>query len=124
MSQEQLSHALAKVMISAAWADGEIQPQEMDYLKEFILQMPGMDEDKWEGLDVYICMPIEEEERVQLIDDLKEHIKTEKDQNLVLRSLEMVFEADGVISPTEQYTINQIKKHLGIQSDEDTGDRD
>lgn len=116
MPNQQLSLALAKVMISAAWADGEVQPEEIECLKKFVMSLPKIDEAVWDGLDVYINMPIEEDERLQLVDDLKEAIRTEDDRDFVIRSLESLFMADGVISDEESYAIEQIRDVLRLPS--------
>lgn len=101
-------------MIAAAWADGEVQPEEVDCLKAFVLQLPDMDEDAWKHLDVYISMPIEEDERLQLLGDLKDEIKGDEDRAFILEALEMVFMADGIVSQEESLTISQIKEILGL----------
>lgn len=114
MPSQKLSLALSKVMIAAAWSDGEVQPEEVECLKEFTLQLPNMDETAWKHLDVYISMPIEEDERLQLLDDLRNEIKSEEDKHFVLQALEMVFMADGIVSQEESRTIDQIKQVLGL----------
>lgn len=101
-------------MIAAAWADGEVQPEEIECLKEFVLQLPNMDEEAWQHLDVYISMPIEEDERLQLLDDLKNEIKSAEDREFILQALEMVFMADGIVSQEETMTIQQIKDVLDL----------
>jgi len=112
MSTQNLSLSLAKVMIAAAWADGEVQPEEVKCLKEFILNMPGMDEDVWRHLDVYMSMPIDEDERLQLLEDLSLVVRSSEDEVFVLNALDMVFKADGVVSQEEFRTIEQVKNML------------
>ena len=112
MSTQDLSLALAKVMIAAAWADGEVQPEEVDCLKEFILNMSGMDDEIWGHLDIYMSMPIDEDERLQLVEDLSVLVRTTEDETFVLEALEMVFKADGIVSKEEFRTIEQVKNML------------
>ena len=112
MFTQNLSLCLAKVMIAAAWADGEVQPEEVDCLKKFILDMPGIDEDVWLHLDIYMSMPIDEDERLQLVEDLSMVVRSTEDEVFVLKALEMVFQADGVVSQEEFRTIEQIKNML------------
>ena len=112
MSTQNLSLALAKVMIAAAWADGEVQPEEIVCLKEFILNMPDVDEEDWQHLDIYMSMPIDEEERLQLVEDLSLLVKSSEDEVFVMDALEMVFKADGVVSQEEFRTIEQVKNVL------------
>jgi len=112
MSTQNLSLCLAKVMIAAAWADGEVQPEEVDCLKEFILKMPGIDDEVWRHLDIYMSMPIDEDERLQLVEDLSMVVRSSEDEVFVLKALELVFKADGIFSQEEFRTIEQVKNML------------
>ncbi len=115
MTDYKLSIALAKVMIAAAWSDGELQPEERECMKEFIIRLPNISENDWAHLDVYMSMPIEEDERLELMDDLRNTVKSDIDKQFVMNALELVFMADGVLSEGEAKTVQQIKEILGIQ---------
>ena len=119
MTDYKLSMALAKVMIAAAWSDGELQPEERDCMKEFIMRLPNVSENDWENLDVYMSMPIEEEERLELMDDLRNTVKNDIDKQFVMNALELVFMADGIVSPSEAKAIGQIRNALGLMENEE-----
>lgn len=114
MSRHKLSLALAKVMIAAAWSDGEVQPEELTCLKDIILELPGMEKEDWTHLDVYISMPIEEDERLQLLYDLREEIKNDEDRRFIQEALQRIFMADGIVSGEEKRTIEQIHSVLNL----------
>ena len=51
---------LAKVMIATAWADGTIQNDEINSLKDLLFQLHGMTAADWAELDIYIESPVGE----------------------------------------------------------------
>ena len=114
MDNQKLSLALAKVMIAAAWADGEIQPEELQYLKQFVRDHLGMDENVWSQLNAYESIPVEDDERKELIEDLHRHIHTQEDKKVVIDAIEKIFLADSIFTHEEKSTIEEIKTYLGI----------
>ena len=63
--------ALAKVMIAAAWADGNVGIEEMNSLKDLLFQLPEMTASDWAELDIYIETPVGDAERARLVADLQ-----------------------------------------------------
>lgn len=111
----KLSLALARVMIAHAWVDGEVQPEEIVCLKDFLIRLPGIDAKAWQDLKVYLTMPIEEEEREQLIEDLRKEIQTDQHKKYVYEALDLLQGADGVITTEESQAINQIRQLLELE---------
>ena len=81
---------LAKVLIAAAWADGEITIDEQNCLKDIIFHLSDtgvqLSAQEWEVLDMYIEAPIGADERARLVADLQGVIQTPDDRQYVLQS--------------------------------------
>jgi len=57
--------ALGKILVSAAWVDGELNQREMNCLKNLILQFPGITFEDWRKLKIYLAYPIGKKNRIQ-----------------------------------------------------------
>lgn len=101
--------ALAKVMIAAAWADGEVSIEEMNSLKDLLFQLPEMTASNWAELDIYIESPVGEAERDRLVADLQDNLRTRADKELALRMIDQLAAADGQVSAEEQASVDAIK---------------
>lgn len=117
---------LAKVMIAAAWADGEIAEEEKQCLKDLLFHLPdaGLDAgiqmtaQEWDQLEIYLEKPIEEAERARLIDDLQAAIKHKEEKQIVISYLEQLASADGEMTAEERAVIDEIETAI---NDADTG---
>ena len=116
MSDTNLPLALAKVIISIAWADGNISPDEINCLKDLIFQFSHSSERKmgfsmheWAMLEMYIEAPVDAVERSRLLEDLWSIRWTSTDKVLALSALENMIRADGVVTEEEQVVIAEIK---------------
>lgn len=117
---------LAKVMIAAAWADGEITEDEKQSLKDLLFHLPdaGLDAgiqmtaQEWEHLEIYMETPIDAEERARLVADLQEAIKYKEEKQIVIDYLEQMVSADGQMTDEERAVINEIEDAI---NDADTG---
>lgn len=107
---------LAKVLIAAAWADGEITIDEQNCLKDIIFHLSDtgvqLSAQEWEMLDMYIEAPIGADERARLVADLQGAIQTPDDRQYVLQSLQQMALADGVSGEEEQQVINEIAQAM------------
>ncbi|WP_269539466.1 TerB family tellurite resistance protein [Cerasicoccus fimbriatus] len=116
----EFSLALAKMLISAAWVDGEIQPAERDYLKDFVFSLPHMDESTWSSLQTYFESPVDDAERVFLLQELRRLLTRDTQLHLVTKSVRQVFLADGRVLPEEVKAARQITRILqGTEEDSD-----
>lgn len=112
MSDSTLLLALAKVIIAAAWADGSVDYEEINSLKDLLFRLTDMTARDWASLDIYIDSPVGDEERERLIEDLKANLKTEQDKELALASLRALISADGLVDEDEELVYEQIKSEL------------
>jgi len=101
--------ALAKVMIAAAWADGEISIEEMNSLKDLLFQLPEMTASDWAELDIYIETPVGDAERARLVSDLQSSLRSSRDKELAMAMIDELVGADGDISAEERASVNEIK---------------
>jgi uncharacterized tellurite resistance protein B-like protein len=104
--------ALAKVMIAAAWADGDVNNDEMNSLKDLLFQLPEMTASDWAELDIYIETPVGDAERARLVADLQASLKSSQDKEMALTMIDELVEADGEISVEEQASVNEIKSAI------------
>ena len=104
--------ALAKVMIAAAWADGDISNEEMNSLKDLLFQLPEMTASDWAELDIYIETPVGDAERTRLVVDLQASLESSQDKEMALTMIDELVAADGEISADEQASVNEIKKAI------------
>jgi uncharacterized tellurite resistance protein B-like protein len=108
MAQNQMILNLARVMIAAAWADGELQHEEINSLKDLLFHIPSLDARSWASLEIYMQSPVSEQERLRLIDSLKSSIKTRDERKLALEAIESVVHADGQLSESEAEMVAEL----------------
>lgn len=108
MITQQLSNAVAKVLIAAAWVDGVVQPEEERFLRDFITRMPGIDESTWSELAPLIERPIYEAERIRLLRDMRNLIVDQKDRRFAIQAINQLFISDGEIAPAEEEAVKQM----------------
>jgi uncharacterized tellurite resistance protein B-like protein len=113
MARPRLIMALAKVIIAAAWADGQMTNEEINSLKDLLFRMPEMTARDWAALDIYIDSPVSEADRQQLVDELKATLSSPADKALAISRLEEVVSADGVVSEEELAAIEEIESAIG-----------
>jgi uncharacterized tellurite resistance protein B-like protein len=101
--------ALAKVMIAAAWTDGDISNEEINSLKDLLFQLPDMTASDWAELDIYIETPVGEAERARLVADLQASLKSSQDKEMALQMIDQLASADGEISAEEKASVDEIK---------------
>lgn len=120
MSDRSLILTLAKVIIAAAWADGEVSPEEVNSLKDLLFQLPRAGRDgglqmsgqEWAKLEMYIDQPIDEAERARLVADLQNALRTPRDRQLVRQALDELVGIDGTITPEEQAIVTEVKQAI------------
>jgi uncharacterized tellurite resistance protein B-like protein len=110
--QQELVMALAKLMVAAAWADGEVAPAEINCLKDLLFQIPELNGRLWARLEIYMDSPVGEQERQRLLHELLERISTEEDKRLAVSMSEKVGTADGVLKEGEQAVIDEVKHEI------------
>jgi uncharacterized tellurite resistance protein B-like protein len=112
MSGTKVIMALAKVLIAAAWADGKVNTDEINCLKDLLFQLPGMTASDWSELDIYIETPVGEAERTRLVAELLSSLKTEADKAQALAVIDALAGADGETTPEEQAAVEEIRSAI------------
>jgi len=119
MSEKELMLTLAKVIIAAAWADGEMSHTEVNSLKEMLLWSSSgrqremeISQREWAMLEMYIDAPVGAAEREQLVQQLETALRTPKDRELAISALTDIVQADGTVTAAEQATVEEIKSAL------------
>ncbi len=113
MADNAVMMSLAKVIVAAAWADGQIDNDEINSLKDLLFFMPGMTASDWAQIDIYTHSPVGEAERDRLVGELEEKLKTQEDKEFVLQALDALLAADGAAGTGELEAVERIK--AGVQ---------
>jgi uncharacterized tellurite resistance protein B-like protein len=109
MSNEHLILALAKVLIAAAWADGELTHEEVNSMKDLLYYLPRLSARQWASLQMYIEAPVDEAERARLVEDLRDTIRSPEGRDLALKTLDEMLWADGEVTEEEERVVTEIK---------------
>ena len=120
MSDRTLIFTLAKLIIAAAWADGQVSPEEVNSLKDLLFQLPRagkegglqMSGQEWQLLEMYIDQPIDAAERARLIADLQDALRSPRDRQLVRQALDEMVHIDGQITPEEEAVVAEVKQAI------------
>jgi uncharacterized tellurite resistance protein B-like protein len=112
MPEKQFIMDLAKLLIAAAWVDGELVNEEINALKDLLFNLENVTGRDWAELEIYMDSPVSPEERDALLSRVLEQIQTEQDKELVLEMLENVFKADGVVTEAEEVILAEIKENV------------
>jgi uncharacterized tellurite resistance protein B-like protein len=109
MSNERLIMTLAKVLIAAAWTDGEPSHEEINSMKDLLFRLPQLSSRQWASLQMYIETPVDPAERARLVDDLRNSIRTPEDRDLALGMLDELMRADGEVTEEEKQVAAEIE---------------
>ena len=104
--------SLAKVIIAAAWADGDIDEDEELCLKDLLWRLPEVHAHQWDELAIYLDSPIDQAERQRLIAELRAQVSTADQRELALSKLDELVNADGVVGEREQAVVAEVRAAL------------
>jgi len=112
---------LAKLLIAAAWVDGELANEEINALKDLLFTIPDITGEEWKHLEIYMDSPVLPEEREELLSKILLGIRSKEDKALVMDTLTRLFQADGTVTDAESEVLQEIretleKAHTGIFS--------
>jgi len=110
--KENLILTLAKVLIAAAWADGELTHEEVNSMKDILFHLRQLTARQWASLQMYIEAPVGDAERERLVEELKLAIRTLRDQELAQRALEEMLRADGEPTAEEEQVAAEIRADI------------
>lgn len=112
MSDNNLILSLGKVIIAAAWADGQITNDERNCLKDLIFRMPDITGRQWDELEIYMDSPVGDAERNRLVAELQNLTATSEQRNLATATLNQMVEADGAVTDEERRIVTEITQAL------------
>ncbi|WP_322513268.1 TerB family tellurite resistance protein [Chloroflexus sp.] len=121
MAKHPLAMALAKVIIAAAWADGELVLDEINDLKRLLAELGqtsgnlALTAEEWAELEIYLHSPVEAAERARLIADLRDLIVTPSDRQIAINAIDRLLAADRVMTPAERAVAQEI--HAALDHD-------
>jgi len=112
MARSDVVMSLAKVIIAAAWADGEMSNDEINSLKDLLFRLPDMTASDWARLEMYIEEPVSQAERARLVEELKARMASRSEKELALNALDEMMQADGMVTISERAVIDEIKASI------------
>ena len=86
---------LGKLMIGIAWIDGRLEQEEVNALKELLFLLPDISGEDWMQLELYMTHAVSDAERQDLLDRVLSGIRSSRDKQLVLETLEKLVAGDG-----------------------------
>ncbi len=106
--EKTLAIKLAKVLIAAAWSDGELSNDEMNAFKDLLFNIPDLSGEEWPEIEVYMESPVKEEEAQQLIEDAVASIKSNQDKADAREFLDRLVSSDGIVTQDEQSFLDEV----------------
>lgn len=103
---------LGKLLVFAAWADGEIQEEEYEVIKDQLFVLPDITEEEWASVLIYMEYPMTENELHNLVKDFNSLIKSEDQRQYAIDSLARVIAADGIITDEEQEALDSLSDSI------------
>ncbi len=111
--------ALAKVIIAVAWADHELDEEEIESLKDVVHHLGStfdmgsqLSGHEWEQLKMYMESPVDQEELDQLVINLQNAIRTDDHKEMALAALDNLVTSDGEVTDEEQAALEEIKASI------------
>lgn len=111
----ELVMALAKVVIALAWADHDLEEEELESLKDVVFRLNSsfdmgsqLSGREWTELNQYMESPVDETERELLVRHLQERVRNADEKELVLTALENVVMADGDVPADERSALDEV----------------
>ena len=110
--------ALLKVLAAAAWADGRLDPEEINRIKELMLAYDLGPEDLGEIEDL-LQAPVSYSRCEDLTRSLLTMLKTKRERDEVLSEVKNIFSADGEVSKEEQEVLAGLQGVMDAMSSVD-----
>lgn len=103
---------LGKLMIGIAWIDGRLEQDEINALKELLFLLPDISGEDWMQLELYMTHAVSDAERRDLLDRVLSGIRSSRDRQLVLETLEKLVADDGNDRASESAFVEDIRQDL------------
>jgi uncharacterized tellurite resistance protein B-like protein len=112
MSETYVMLSLAKVLVAAAWADGVITNEEINYLKDLLFHLKGITAQDWAQIEIYIDSPVGEAERQRLVSELEADLSTTEAKAQAIQALDQMVHMGGTMGASEQAALEEIKASI------------
>ena len=103
---------LGKLMIGIAWIDGRLEPEELNALKELLFMLPDISGEDWMQLELYMTHAVSDAERRDLLDRVLSGIRSSRDKQLVLETLEKLVAGNGNDRASESAFVEDIRQDI------------
>lgn len=103
---------LGKLLVFAAWADGEIQEEEYEVIKDQLFSLPDLNDEEWASVLIYMEYPMTENELQHLLRDFNRLIKTPEQREYAINAVAKVIASDGVVTEEEQEALNYMSRSI------------
>jgi uncharacterized tellurite resistance protein B-like protein len=104
--------SLSKLLITAAWVDGEVNDEEKACLRNLILKMPEITADDWRKLKIYLAYPQNNSEQEFIVKEFSQKIFVEGHSKFAWHALYEVLKADGELNTTEKNFSEQLENDI------------
>ena len=115
MGKKETRLALLKVLAAAAWADGRVDPEEVNHIKEKALRA-GLDNDDLSEIDAILSQPIPNTQCEDLTRQLLQELRSDADRQEAVETLEELFESDGEVDENEQRLLHELRGVMATAS--------
>lgn len=112
MADKSFILELGKLLIGAAWADGNLSATEINGLKELLFQLPEISGEEWMELELYMVSPVSDEERRRLLDRVLQRMTSQADKRLALQALEKLIPEDVPVPDRQTEVVNQLREDI------------
>jgi uncharacterized tellurite resistance protein B-like protein len=97
-----------RVLIAAAWADGELSYQELNNLKAYFRELE-LDNDELTALEPYLADPIDEREAATIVDDFLARVRG-RERDTMLAAVRDMLLADGELAAGEKDFLDALEQ--------------
>ena len=115
-SYRALNISVGKILIAAAWVDGEINQYELECIKSVILRLPDISFEDWRKLKIYLAYPLNKHEQENVIKNFSEKVFSKGHSKHAWSCLLKVLNADGNINIAEKEFANVLDSEMAVSS--------
>jgi len=115
MTKKDLILTLGKLLIAAAWADGDLTQEEINSLKDLLFHLPSLNAEDWAILDMYIHSPVSPAERDRVLSTFLAELRSPGDKRLAIQALDNMLELDASIGDVQIDVMDAIKDAIENQ---------
>lgn len=110
--------ALLKVLAAAAWADGRLEREEVNRIKEHMLRF-SLRPEELRDVEALLAAPVSYSRCEELTRELLGQLHTKGDREDVRREIETLLAADGVVTSEEREVLESLSRVMEAMSQVD-----